>query len=69
MIELRRAPGAPGFQETAFTPVDWQVELPDVIVLDGCTLSVEERVATDGRTVASQATGAYARAVRQGGER
>jgi hypothetical protein len=51
VIELRRAPGAPGFQETAFTPVDWQDEVPDVIVLDGCTLSVEERVATDGRTV------------------
>jgi hypothetical protein len=51
MIELRRAPGHHGVQEMAWETLDWQVDPPDVIILDGSTLQFEERVALDGRVV------------------
>jgi hypothetical protein len=52
VIEFKRAPEAPGYQEMAVTPLDWddKDEVPDVIILQS-SVGVGVYQTADGRTV------------------
>jgi hypothetical protein len=50
VIEFKRAPEAPGYQEMAVTPLDWFDDVPDVIVLQS-SMDVGVYQTTDGRVV------------------
>jgi hypothetical protein len=50
VIEFKRAPEAPGYQEMAVTPLDWFDDVPDVIVLQS-SMDVGVYQTADGRVV------------------